>query len=668
MQKDGEPPVTRPTPSAVDGSATDPARPGRRVLLFGSYDETLHPRVAVLREGMADTGNVVDILNVPLGMSTADKVSAASSLLGTLRLLVAVARSWSRLWRAGRRLPDPDVVVVGYMGHFDVHLAARLWPRSTLVLDHLVGLADTARDRGLASGVKYRLLDRLDRMALGRADIVVVDTAEQREGLPRSVHDRAVVVPVGATAEWFAHGPSRSRDLDPGPLRVCFVGLFTPLHGAEVIGRAIALLVDDDRFEFTMVGNGQDRDATRAAAERASVRWIDWVPSAELPELVASQDVCLGIFGTTDKAGRVVPTKVYQGLAAGNIVVTSDTDAQRRALGDAAEYVPAGDPIALAERLVAIAERRSSKPDDHERVAAAAEKFTPERVVRPLTERLEAQEHMINDQSGGRTQRHRMSAGPALPANAWLRFDLLRPTLESTDVHSVLEIGPGRGAIAARFVASGRDYTGVETSAAARAATGQLLDDIRGGRHRLLGSIDDLEPDPRFDMLCAFEVLEHIEDDTAALASWVRHLGPGATVLLSVPAWPDRFSTHDVEVGHLRRYTPDQLRAVAEASGLVDVDVRVYGFPLGLLLEWARNRMAERTQRGADVDSESAAERTARSGSWRQPPRWANTVFRVGTWPFRIVQRRFPGRGTGLVLRGRVPATSAHDLHGGSAR
>ena len=49
----------------------------------------------------------------------------------------------------------------------------------------------------------------------------------------------------------------------------------------------------------------------------------------------------------------------------------------------------------------------------------------------------------------------------------------------------------------------------------------------QGTPGRLLGSIEELAPDERFDLVCAFEVIEHIEDDAAALGAWVRRLRPG---------------------------------------------------------------------------------------------------------------------------------------------
>ena len=74
-------------------------------------------------------------------------------------------------------------------------------------------------------------------------------------------------------------------------------------------------------------------------------------PAAQLPALVSGHDVGLGIFGTTTKALTVVPTKAYQAAAAGCVMLTSDTVPQRDSFGDAAMYVPPGDPHALAEAL-----------------------------------------------------------------------------------------------------------------------------------------------------------------------------------------------------------------------------------------------------------------------------------------------------------------------------
>ena len=352
-----------------------------RVLLFGTYDTRLHPRIKTIAEGLRDRGADVAECNAPLGLDTAARVKLLKQPWRLPALAARLASRWAELAFKSRRLPwRPDVVVVGYLGHFDVHLARLLFPRTTIVLDHMVSASGTGQDRGLDGGPRKALLRAIDSAALRAADVVVVDTVEHLQMLPERHGGRTVVVPVGAPSAWF-----RPVSGHAGALRVVFYGLYTPLQGAPVIGEALALLAGKE-IEVTMIGTGQDYAATRAAAEgNDRVRWLDWVPSEELPALVAGHDVCLGIFGTGDKARRVVPNKVFQGAAAGCAIVTSDTAPQRRAFGDAAVLVPPGDAKALAEALAGFAADRAALAESRDRarsVASAA--FAPESVVAPL--------------------------------------------------------------------------------------------------------------------------------------------------------------------------------------------------------------------------------------------------------------------------------------------
>ncbi len=66
-------------------------------------------------------------------------------------------------------------------------------------------------------------------------------------------------------------------------------------------------------------------------------------------------------------------------------------------------------------------------------------------------------------------------------------------------------------------------------------------------------------PDRHFGLLCALDVVEHVEDDGAALAELARVARPGAILLLSVPLHRSAWSTFDEIVGHARRYDPAQL-------------------------------------------------------------------------------------------------------------
>lgn len=360
-----------------------------RVLVFGSYRADLHPRVAVLAQGLRDHGLDVAELNEPLPYDTARRVQVLRQPWRLPVLVAVLARTWWRLWRRARALAGekaPDVVLVGYLGHFDVHLARRCFPRSLLVLDQLVFAADTAADRGAGGRLLGAALRRLDAASVGAADLVVVDTEENRSLVAGPLRSRTVVVPVGSTADWLGDRPP-ARHVG---LRVLFFGLFTPLQGAPTIAAAVRHLPADADVQLTLVGSGQDSGAVRALVDGdPRVRWHRWLSPDELRREAWRHDVCLGIFGTTPKAARVVPTKVYQGAAAGCALVTSDTAPQRRVLGGAARYVPAGDPRALAGALADLA----ADPDEVRRLqerarALARSDFLPAAATAPLAERI----------------------------------------------------------------------------------------------------------------------------------------------------------------------------------------------------------------------------------------------------------------------------------------
>ncbi len=316
------------------------------------------------------------------------------------------------------------------------------------------------------------MLRAIDAGALRAADIIVVDTEEHLACLPERYQAQAVVIPVGAPSAWqLAASPPRQEDAGQ-PLRVVFYGLYTPLQGGPVIGAALSRIAGEP-IEVTMIGDGQDKAATMAAAaSNDAVRWLDWVPATELPALVASHDVCLGIFGAGDKALRVVPNKVFQGAAAGCAIVTSDTAPQRRSLAGAGVLVPPGDPDALAAALLRLAGDRGELARLRQQAyEVARERFIPEQIVVPLTDELAARgttstAHSLNEVTGmvpGTTAakaRADVTVAAPLTPNAWLRYELIKRILPA-GISDVLEIGCGQGALGARLAQRYR-YLGVE--------------------------------------------------------------------------------------------------------------------------------------------------------------------------------------------------------------
>ena len=128
------------------------------------------------------------------------------------------------------------------------------------------------------------------------------------------------------------------------------------MHGIEHIVAAADLLREED-FDFTLVGRGQLYASVQEEAERLQLKRVhfidDWMNTEALVERMHKADICLGIFGTTPKAGRVIPYKVFGSLALRRPVVTRDSPAAREMFvdGESALLCEAGSGAALAAAL-----------------------------------------------------------------------------------------------------------------------------------------------------------------------------------------------------------------------------------------------------------------------------------------------------------------------------
>jgi SAM-dependent methyltransferase len=100
---------------------------------------------------------------------------------------------------------------------------------------------------------------------------------------------------------------------------------------------------------------------------------------------------------------------------------------------------------------------------------------------------------------------------------------------------------------------------------------------LQGGRGVCASALALPFDDDTFDVVGAFDVIEHCEPESQAMQELVRVLVPGGRLLISVPAYQWAWSDHDVLAGHYRRYTKPRLLRAARASGL-DVVRATYAF------------------------------------------------------------------------------------------
>jgi 2-polyprenyl-3-methyl-5-hydroxy-6-metoxy-1,4-benzoquinol methylase len=181
---------------------------------------------------------------------------------------------------------------------------------------------------------------------------------------------------------------------------------------------------------------------------------------------------------------------------------------------------------------------------------------------------------------------------------------LIAPTIEAlSDGFRILEVGCGSGNVLRVLQRLARDRGVVEAlelspeaAEVARARTGLSVTN---------GYLSDLDASATFDIIAAFDVLEHISDEHAVLQQMRARLRPGGRLVLTVPAHQGLWSSFDVASGHVRRYSPASLSKALRATGF-RVEYLSYFMSLLFPPMWLRRRLANRNTNdmAATLDSE----------------------------------------------------------------
>lgn len=233
--------------------------------------------------------------------------------------------------------------------------------------------------------------------------------------------------------------------------------------------------------------------------------------------------------------------------------------------------------------------------------------------------------------------------GPAFHA----RTRLISNVMASLRPRCLLDIGCGRGyvtAIAARHAAS---VVATDVSSGAVEATRQELAQHRDAMacvaNPLAGDWGDLaEGTPSPDVVLLSEVLEHIEDDAAALRSLRAIIRDDARLVLTVPANPQLWTQWDDLAGHFRRYRKAELEQKLRDAGFRVQAIKTWGYPF---TGWIANK-------GSKMRASRLSDPRGRS----EVPAIVNLLLPVADLSFRVMARvearLFAGldRGSGYVV------------------
>jgi glycosyltransferase involved in cell wall biosynthesis len=351
-----------------------------RICYFGTYRD-YYPRNTVHLRALRSAGMEVLECHRPLLPATFDKTDSLFRPLALARTVLAAAATYALLTIRYLLVKPHDIIMVGYIGHWDVLVAkvlALLFGR-TLVFDAFVSIHDSVvNDRRLLtpSSWKARLLFGLERFVYRLCDLILMDTHEHARYLSDTFAiplDRIAVIPLGVDEDVFF---PKAAEWPSSCFTVLHYSYCAPLHGSLFVVDAAAALADRPDIRFQLVGDGQQRrEAQRVASARglSSVAFTQIVPPQELAQRIAQADVCLGVFGTSEKVGRVIPNKVLQAMAMKKPVVTARSAAVERYFTDKIHllYCEAGSGAAIAAAVVALKDdpalRESLAAEGHRR-------------------------------------------------------------------------------------------------------------------------------------------------------------------------------------------------------------------------------------------------------------------------------------------------------------
>ncbi len=273
------------------------------------------------------------------------------------------------LWKQFRaHRHECTTVLVMFPGQYLVPLAWLLtrFPRKKLLFDVFISLYDTkVSDRRLVSPKSPHawFLWMMDFVSCHMADELLIDTKAHGEFLASTFFvspQRIRVEYLGTRDDLFFPAPSTAT---PDTFEVCFYGNYIPLQGVRFILEAANVLREHTTIHFTLIGGGQEAPAMRALAEKLSlpnVTFVPTVPYERLPDYIHRADLCLGVFGTSQKTLRVIPHKVYDAVACGKTVLTARSPAIQEQFpeSDRMVFCNAGDSADIAHKILAIAGKK----------------------------------------------------------------------------------------------------------------------------------------------------------------------------------------------------------------------------------------------------------------------------------------------------------------------
>lgn len=302
-----------------------------KVCWFGCYDSD-YARNQILLHGLRVNGvDVVECNETSIGWSR-----------------------YPRLIKKLRQLKNQyDIIYCAFPAGYFV-IIAWLFQKKPIVVDAFFPMHDAyVHDRKVvARRSLYALwLSVVDRLTVSLANRVIVDTEQHalywKRVVPKQHYE---LIPVGA--ETKIYHPIVPANTHEGII-VTFHGTYIPLQGVPNLIEVTKLLKGDDRIKFRFIGPKALHTAIveQLGNNQDNIELLSWLSQEDLNKYLNDTDIVLGIFGDTDKADRVIPNKVFQGVAVRKPVITKDSPAMREFFDEHDLYFTDTNPHSIAAAI-----------------------------------------------------------------------------------------------------------------------------------------------------------------------------------------------------------------------------------------------------------------------------------------------------------------------------
>ncbi len=221
-----------------------------------------------------------------------------------------------------------DFIFIPAFRHRDVSFIKRL-SETPVIFDPLISKYLTKKDYG--QSWKAPLKFYLDKIPFKKSDILIADTEAHKNYYCKTfkiAKEKVILVPIGVDSEVFFPIEKKVES----KFCVGFYGNFNPLQAVDKIVNAAKILEQDLNITFKIVGGGFDFQKVQALVSKlqlSNMTFIGKVPYATLNKEINSFDICLGVFGDSQKTDVVVPNKIFHYAACKKAIISKDNQAMK---------------------------------------------------------------------------------------------------------------------------------------------------------------------------------------------------------------------------------------------------------------------------------------------------------------------------------------------------